>query len=146
MKKFLYITVLFSIFSCGIKPIKTTQQEMLVPGIYELKNGFYNLELKADGTYVLLHIDNPYLTTYVCDVSSKGKWNVLGNETLEILSEDHYLKEQGFYYKLNLENKLSQDSIYIDIKFPEDFLYYYGKDFISNGLILRHSTAINTSE
>lgn len=83
---------------------------------------YHSLVLNDDGTYVL----NKAKITFTpvieqCDVASKGKWSVISNDVLELTSEDKYEKQKGFDYEIKKENKYSQDSLYIDVKFLNDF-------------------------
>ncbi|MBE8714250.1 hypothetical protein [Sphingobacterium hungaricum] len=83
---------------------------------------YSSLELHKNGTYIL----NKAAITFTpvieqCTYASKGRWSVVAGNLIEITSEDHYEKQQGFEYDLKNENKLSQDSLYIQVVFPTDF-------------------------
>lgn len=121
MKKALVIMMAsFQLVGCSsVKGQKTNTQ---VSGVYEREESSEKLELKSDGTYMLW---NPEITfTPVieqCDYASKGKWAVLADNVIEITSENYYTEQKGFEYDLKKENKLSQDSLYVQVVFPTDF-------------------------
>jgi len=103
-----------------MKNYKSGNQEM--SGLYKRQESTEKLELKVDGAFTLFNSDQ--LSTPVfeqCEIASKGKWLVLSNDVLELTSEDAYLKEKGFEYEIKKENKLSQDSLYIQVHFSNYF-------------------------
>lgn len=107
--------------SCNTTKVASLKSKYL-QGLYTRQGSSEKIELKPDSTYILY---NPLLTfTPVfeqCETASKGKWSVLSNDVLELTSEDKYLREKGFEYDLKKENKLSQDSLYIKVNFPNDY-------------------------
>ncbi|NYI49065.1 hypothetical protein [Macellibacteroides fermentans] len=121
MKKALVILIVsFQLIGCSsAKGQKTNTQ---FSGVYEREESSEKLELKSDGTYTLW---NPEITfTPVieqCDYASTGKWTILADNVIEITSENYYTEQKGFGYDLKKENKLSQDSLYIQVVFPTDF-------------------------
>lgn len=121
MKKALVILIVsFQLIGCSsAKGQKTNTQ---VSGVYEREESSEKLELKSDGTYTLW---NPEITfTPVieqCDYASKGKWTILADNVIEITSENYYTEQKGVGYDLKKENKLSQDSLYIQVVFLTDF-------------------------
>lgn len=83
---------------------------------------YNSLVINADNTYILKKAEIKFTPVIEqCDIASKGKWSILSNEVLEITSEEKYEKQKGFEYELKKENKYSQDSLYINVKFPNDF-------------------------
>lgn len=83
---------------------------------------YSSLELHKNGIYTLKKAEISFTPVIEqCDYASKGKWSVLSNDVLELTSEDEYLKQKGFEYVLKKENKLSQDSLYIKVNFPNDY-------------------------
>lgn len=121
MKKALVILIVsFQLIGCSsAKGQKTNTQ---FSGVYEREESSEKLELKSDGTYTLW---NPEITfTPVieqCDYASTGKWTILADNVIEITSENYYTEQKGFGYDLKKENKLSQDSLYIQVVFLTDF-------------------------
>jgi len=125
----LFVWVIF-IFLCGgcivTKHTQINKEEL--PGIYVLETdklyqaftevNYHSLVLYNDGTYILKKAEIKFTPVIEqCDVASKGKWSVLSNDVLELTSENNYLKQKGFEYELKKENKLSQDSLYIQVNF-----------------------------
>ncbi|MBC7566903.1 MAG: hypothetical protein H7223_08035 [Pedobacter sp.] len=94
-------------------------------GMYKVKGSSIHLELKADSTYM---ISNPKSSGHFeleqCSYSSKGRWKQIGNDVLEIVSENFYQKQDGFKYELKKQNKFSPDSLYIEVYLPESLIYY----------------------
>ena len=121
MKKALVILIV-SFQLIGFSSAKGQKTNTQVSGVYEREESSEKLELKSDGTYTLW---NPEITfTPVieqCDYASKGKWTILADNVIEIMSENYYTEQKGFGYDLKKENKLSQDSLYIQVVFPTDF-------------------------
>lgn len=130
MKVILVISMLL-IISCT-SPKKIMQSSNELKGEYVLNSdklfqafsniNYHSLVLNDDGTYVL----NKAKITFTpvieqCDVASKGKWSALSNDVLELTSEDKYEKQKGFDYEIKRENRYSQDSLYISVKFLNDF-------------------------
>lgn len=121
MKKALVILIVsFQLIGCSSAKGQKTNTK--VSGVYEREESSEKLELKSDGTYTLW---NPEITfTPVieqCDYASTGKWTILADNVIEITSENYYTEQKGFGYDLKKENKLSQDSLYIQVVFPTDF-------------------------
>ena len=121
MKKALVILIV-SFQLIGFSSAKGQKTNTQVSGVYEREESSEKLELKSDGTYTLW---NPEITfTPVieqCDYASKGKWTILADNVIEITSENYYTEQKGFGYDLKKENKLSQDSLYIQVVFLTDF-------------------------
>ncbi|MFY1047293.1 hypothetical protein [Chryseobacterium sp. GP-SGM7] len=104
-----------------------------VSGTYKLKNGNKIYQALSDKNYekIVLNEDNTYLLYHAqanfspvieqCDLASKGKWTKISNDVIDLVSEDYIIKQDGFKYELKQENKLSQDSIYFDVEFPNDY-------------------------
>lgn len=122
MRKLLFILVVaLQLIGC----ISTKGQKLNVhdiPGIYQKQGSAEKLELKPDGSYILWNADISFSPVIEqCDYVSKGRWSVIGDNVLEITSEDYYTKQKGFEYKIKQENKFSQDSLYIQVIFPTAF-------------------------
>lgn len=121
MKKALVILIV-SFQLIGFSSAKGQKTNTQVSGVYEREESSEKLELKSDGTYTLW---NPEITfTPVieqCDYASKGKWTILADNVIEITSENYYTEQKGVGYDLKKENKLSQDSLYIQVVFLTDF-------------------------
>lgn len=103
-----------------------------ISGEYVRQKSSEKLELKPDGTYTLWKaklLFNPIIEQ--CDYASKGKWSVIADNLIEITSENYYLKQPGFNYDIKKENKLSQDSLYIQVVFPTDF-HFVNLEFTFN--------------
>lgn len=121
MRKLLFMIVAFQLIGCtSTKGQKLKFQD--ISGIYERQESSEKLELKSDGTYILWNSEILFTPVIEqCDYSSKGKWSVITENVIEITSEDYYTKQKGFEYKIQKENKFSQDSLYIQVVFPTDF-------------------------
>lgn len=102
-------------------------------GVYLLKSdikyqalsddkNYLSLELHNDGTYILYKAALTFTPEIEqCSYASKGKWSVLAENVLEVTSENYYSQQQGFEYDLKKERKFSQDSLYIQVVFPNNF-------------------------
>lgn len=133
MRKLLLLSILpFLLIGCSsIKGQKTRNEDM--KGIYALKSdlkyqalsddkNYSSLEIHNDGTYTLNKAEISFTPVIKqCDYASKGKWSVIADNVIEITSEDYYTEQKGFEYEIKKENKLSQDSLYIQVVFPTDF-------------------------
>lgn len=83
---------------------------------------YSKIVFQKDGTYELYKAEILFTPVIEqCDYASKGKWSVVADNVIEITSEDYYSEQQGFKYDMKNENKLSQDSLYIQVVFPTDF-------------------------
>jgi hypothetical protein len=131
MSKFLIISIAaFQLISCiSLKSQKT--QKCDISGTYILKSdklyqalsekNYSSLEIHKDGTYTLNKSEISFIPVIKqCDYASKGKWSIIANNVLEITSEDYYTKQKGFEYQIKKENKFSQDSLYIQVVFPDN--------------------------
>lgn len=132
MRKLLFISIAaFQLISCiSVKSQKTQKGD--ITGTYILKNdklyqalsdkNYSSLEIHKDGTYTLNKAEISFTPVIEqCDYASKGKWSLVAENVMEITSEDYYTKQKGFEYEIKKENKLSQDSLYIQVVFPTDF-------------------------
>ncbi len=117
--------------SCKTTKVNSIQKENIV-GVYFLKSdklyqalsdkNYSSLEIHKDGTYKLNKAEVKFTPVIKqCDYASKGKWSVVADNVIEITSEDYYSEQKGFDYEIEKENKFSQDSLYIQVVFPEDF-------------------------
>lgn len=122
MKKLLLISVVaFQLIGCiSMKGQKLGNQDIL--GVYKRHESTEKIELRSDGTYTLFNPESLFTPVFEqCQYASKGKWSVLSSDVLEITSENNYLRQNGFEYEIKKENKLSQDSLYIQVIFPTEF-------------------------
>lgn len=122
MRKLIFIlSLVFQLIGCiSIKNQNTKTQD--VSGLYNRQKSTERLELKIDGTYMLLKPEISFTPVVEqCDYASKGKWSLVADNVLEITSENYFLKQKGFDYELKKENKFSQDSLYFTVVFPVDF-------------------------
>lgn len=122
MRKLLFILIVaFQLVGCiSTKGQKLKAQDM--SGVYQRQESSEKLELKSDGTYTLWNAEILFTPVIEqCDYASKGKWSVVADNVIEITSEDNYSRQKGFEYDIKKENKLSQDSLYIQVVFPTDF-------------------------
>lgn len=104
-----------------------------IAGTYKLKDGnkmyqalseknYEKIVLNKDNTYLLYHAQANFSPAIEqCDLASKGKWASISNDVIDLVSEDYYLEQDGFKYELKQENKLSQDSLYFNVEFPNDY-------------------------
>lgn len=122
MRKLLFVLIAaFQLVGCiSTKGQKLKVQDM--SGVYKRQESSEKLELKSDGTYALWNAEISFTPVIEqCDYASKGKWLVIADNVIEITSEDYYTEQKGFEYEIKKENKLSQDSLYIQVVFPTDF-------------------------
>lgn len=127
MKYLLQILSIIILSSCASS---ITQTKDDVAGTYKLKNGnkiyqalseknYAKIVLNKDNTYLLYHAQANFSPAIEqCDFASKGKWAKISNDVIDLVSEDYFLKQDGFKYELKQENKLSQDSLYFNVEFP----------------------------
>lgn len=122
MRKLLFILVVaFQLVGCiSTKGQKLKVQDM--SGVYEREESSEKLELKSDRTYILWNAEITFTPVIEqCDYVSKGKWSVVADNVIEITSEDYYTEQNGYEYNIKKDNRLSQDSLYIQVVFPTDF-------------------------
>ncbi len=122
MKKLLILSVAaFQLIGCiSMKGQKLGNQDIL--GIYKQQKSTEKIEFRYDETYTLFNPESLFTPVFEqCEYASKGKWSVISGDVLEITSEDNSLKQNGFDYEIKKENKLSQDSLYIQVIFPAEF-------------------------
>ncbi|MDH6254466.1 hypothetical protein M2347_004193 [Chryseobacterium sp. H1D6B] len=118
------------------------QKKNDINGVYFLKNGgklyqalsdvnYEKLVLYENNTYILFHARADFSPVVEqCEYASKGEWKQISNDIVDLTSEDNYLKQDGFKYELKKEKKLSSDSIYLEVVFPDEFrpvtlIYYF---------------------
>ncbi|MDR6516180.1 hypothetical protein [Chryseobacterium camelliae] len=117
MKK--YIIILLQICICNIVNAQVINE---YSGVYKLKGSEQKLELNLNGSYILYNSESfGHLATDFCEYSSKGKWEKVSSDVIDLTSENYYLEQDGFKYDLKQESKLSQDSLYINIILPKSF-------------------------
>lgn len=145
IKNYLYLILIAFLAGCSPSRIEVANKNVMA-GEYQSIRLKKHLDLNEDGTYMIWNLDSAHLPVFGCDYSSKGKWGVLGKEIVELVSEDNYLEQKGYEYNVKLENELSEDSIYLVIRFNEDFLKMYGNESVLSEWILRHSKIISTTE
>lgn len=126
---FLWVILILLCGGCVLTQKSINKEELR--GVYVLETdklyqaftdmNYHSLVLNSDGTYILKKAEIKFTPVIEqCDIASKGKWSVLSNDVLELTSENNYLKQKGFEYELKKENKLSQDSLYIQVNFSVD--------------------------
>ncbi len=122
MRKLLCILIVgFQLVGCTSTKGQKIKVEDL-SGLYERQESTEKLELRPDGTYMLYNPEISFTPVIEqCDYASKGRWSVMAANVIEITSEDNYSRQKGFEYDIKKENKLSQDSLYIQVVFPTDF-------------------------
>lgn len=130
-KLFVILIAIFQLLCClSVKGQKSRKRD--IAGIYYLKSdkryqvlsdkNYSSIEIHENGTYTLNKADNSFAPVIEqCRYASKGKWSIIEDNLLEIISEDYYTKQKGFEYEIKKENKYSQDSLYIQVFFPTDF-------------------------
>ena len=122
MRKLLFsLIIMVQLVGC----ISTKGQKLKVQdlsGVYKRQESSEKLELKSDGTYIFWNAEVSFTPVIEqCDFASKGKWSILADNVIEFTSEDYYREQKGYEYDIKKENKLSQDSLYIQVVFPTDF-------------------------
>lgn len=141
--KILLFVISFLQLSChsqqAIK-IPKNDNEIVTQGVFIQKDTGLKLQLTNDGYYTLFNPEsNEHFVIEQCEYASKGKWKQLSNDVLEIISENYYVQQEGFKYDLKKENKYSKDSIYIEIKLPNEFLNYR-RETIKSTFYFNHNT------
>ncbi|WP_196889613.1 putative porin [Aureivirga sp. CE67] len=114
--------ILFS--SCSIKKPQIDDYKKVVSNKYKKEQSTEVLDLNSDGTYTLWNPVSTHHPINQCSYASKGKWFIKDSNLIEFTSENYYIKQNGYEYELKMENKFSQDSLYIEVKFPDDFYTY----------------------
>jgi hypothetical protein len=131
MSKLLFILIVaLQLTSCSSLKVQRSRNKDFA-GVYVLGGGkfqalsdknYSHLELNADGTFMLSKAEIEFSPAIEqCDYASKGKWSEIADNVIEITSEDYYGKQEGFKYEIKKENKFSQDSLYIQVVFLNDF-------------------------
>ncbi|OCK52010.1 hypothetical protein BA768_13855 [Chryseobacterium sp. CBo1] len=133
MKNIIQLLILIiTISSC--KPAISTNKDIdSIIGSYKLKSGnkiyqalseknYDKIVLNVDSTYLLYHAQANFSPAIEqCDLASKGKWLQISKNVISLVSEDNYLKQDGFKYELKEEKRYSQDSIYFNVEFPTEY-------------------------
>ena len=131
MKKSLMLLPILLFLCCSsIKNFNSNTED--IDGIYSLESdklfqafsdkNYSKIVIHKDGTYELYKSEILFTPVIEqCDYASKGKWSVVADNVIEITSEDYYTKQKGYEYDIKKENRLSQDSLYIQVVFPADF-------------------------
>lgn len=123
--KIFFLIVVLSLISCHsyrVVNFEVKRNENNMVGTYRQEGSTKKIKLTADGFYKLYNPEgNGHYELEQCEYSSKGKWKQLSNDVLAIISENYYLKQEGFIYDLKQENELSNDSLYIEVKHKNSF-------------------------
>lgn len=130
MKKLLFISIVASWLISCVTTKKNIQSNSELNGVYKLKSdklfqafsdlNYHSLELKPDGVYILKKAEIKFTPVIEqCEIASKGRWATISNDVLELTSEEKYEKPKGFEYEIKKENRYSQDSLYIQVNFPD---------------------------
>lgn len=91
-------------------------------GVYKTNETSETIELFADSTYIIHNSGYfGHLAVDECDYLSKGKWKQVDKNVGLLISEDKYITENVYKYELKEDRKLSDDSVYFEIKFPTVF-------------------------
>lgn len=141
--KILIFVILFLQLSCySQKAIIETKNdnEIITQGVFMQQDTGLKLQLTNEGYYILFNPENSgHFVMEQCEFASKGKWNQLSSDVMEIISENYYVQQDGFKYDLKKENKYSKDSIYIELKLPNEFLNSR-KEVIKSTFYFNHNT------
>lgn len=122
MKKIILVIAIVSQLTGCISAKSQKLKTHNISGIYTNQISREKLELKDDGTYIIWNDTiYDYVVIEQCDYFSKGIWSIVADNLLEITSEDYYTKQKGYEYEIIMENKFSQDSLYINVLFPTEF-------------------------
>ena len=115
-------------------------------GIYQQKGSSKKLKLNSDRSYILFNPEGSgHYEVEQCLFSSKGKWSTVSNDVVEITSENYYSRQKGFEYELKKENKLSQDSLYIEIRLPDAFINSKGKEAVNFAITFNNNNGKSIS-
>ena len=117
----LIIIALLQLTSC-ISYSNSQRNMSNLSGLYTSNIGNERLDLDTDGYYILYNDTNIVVNKECCDIKSKGKWTCIAPNVINLISENYYEKQKGFEYNLIKENRLSQDSLYFHVVFPDVFL------------------------
>ena len=129
-KTILAIIAILAITSCNSVRMATMKS---LYGTYICQKNSKKIELYSDGTYTIFKpLYSPPFDAYIeqCEIASNGKWNLKSGDVLELTSENYYLRQKGFDYEMKKENKFSQDSLYINIVFPDHYKPYANMHFL----------------
>ena len=148
MKNIVLFISLFQLISCA-----TIDN---IEGIYSIKNKYKYQALSEDNNYsqIELHKNGHYILKKAevtfspvieqGDYASKGKWNRLSNDVIELVSQDQHLEK--IPYSIRQEKKYSQDSLYINVNIPHNLPdmglslnFNNKKNIIANDLNIRIS-------
>ena len=122
MKNVVLFISLFQLISCTVIDN--------IEGIYSIKNKYKYQALSEDNNYsqIEIHKNGHYILKKAevtfspvieqCDYASKGKWNRLSNDVIELVSQDQHLEK--IPYSIRQEKKYSQDSLYINVNIPNN--------------------------
>lgn len=101
MRKILFILpLIFQLIGCVTMKSQKIESRN-VTGLYERQKSTERLELKTDGTFMLMRPEVLFTPIVEqCDYASKGKWSLVAGNMLEITSENYYLQQKGFEYEL----------------------------------------------
>lgn len=128
--KLLLVSLLF--ISCASKSTFLKGEDGF-SGVFLLKNNkkfqalsyeknYSKISINENGTYKLYKAPVTFSPVVEqCEYASIGKWSIIDNNILTLISENYYLKQKGFKYEVKKENKFSNDSLYIEVVLPDDF-------------------------
>lgn len=117
-----YIQIILPLILISCQSLRETERLESKAGVYETKETSLKIELLADSTYTIHNSGYfGHMPVEECAYLSKGKWKQIDKNVALLLSENKYMAEDGYKYELKEERKLSDDSVYIEIKFPTDF-------------------------
>jgi len=133
MKNIIQFLILIIVMSSCRPMISNNKDIESLAGSYKLKNGnkiyqalseknYDKIVLNRDSTYLLYHAQANFSPAIEqCDLASRGKWLQISKNVISLISEDNFLKQDGFKYELKEERKYSQDSIYFNVEFPTEY-------------------------
>lgn len=127
-----FLFLIITLLSC--KPVMSINKDTnSLIGSYKLKNGNKTYQALSEKNYdkIILNKDSSYHLYHAqagfspaieqCDLASKGKWLQISENVISLVSEDNFLKQDGFKYELKEEKRYSQDSIYLNVEFPTEY-------------------------
>jgi len=148
--KFSYLLVLFFAGCHSLDTGKSSKDKFI--GDFETVDYGLVMELKEDSTFTLWNPKNnghmPLLFLN-CDTASKGKWKMIDQSWIEIVSEDNYLIQKGYQYELLKERKYSDDSLYLNISLATGYhplTFHWGFNYKSSKIIVTTDTSIVISK
>lgn len=112
----------------GMNVLCASNKNHLV-GTYQAYQSIYDsiknpnkLVLLSDSTYKLFEVDSMSMM-----LRSIGRWHQFANNAIELTSDHYSAEDLGLDYTIERMDRGSQDSVYVEVVFPQDIFdnYFY---------------------